>query len=159
MEPFTATIYFVLGGIAAAVIILWPIIVDIIQQRIIPYVRRIMGNSVAEVLASFVCFLDRTITFVRRQAKKLLKYFQGVILKMDTTYIKLDENNMSATTQAYVNNSGKVSKLTIEEEIAYEDVPADIREKMISLNFKKTTSNDLEIINKRAEDLIMEMEY
>ena len=79
--------------------------------------------QIGDHVAKFFSVLDNVMCLTRRQFRKLWDFFKLVVLKSETTYEKIDSNTMSAKTETFVNNSGKVSKIIIEEEIPYEEVP------------------------------------
>lgn len=138
--------YAILIGLGALVYF-WNYIVDFFQRVIIPWFRGIFGDIAANILASFVSFCDRFISWTRKQIKHIWKWFQVRVLGMKTDYVKVSSTQVEGTTTTYVSaEDGKIIKSVKTEQLDWEDVPANIREHYILNNSNSFAVDDKNVL-------------
>lgn len=148
----------ILAGLGA-LLYFWNYIVDFFQKQIIPLFRNIFGNTVANILASFVSFCDKFVSWTRKQIKHLWKWFQQKILGMKTDYKKISATQVQGTTTTYtLQEDGKVIESVKTEILEWEDVPSKIREKYITENLNSFAVDDKNVIEEKYKDQIKKNE-
>src|SRR5271165_5359968 len=95
IEPISIGII-ILGG--ALFVVLWPQIVHLFSTTIIPWVREVISDGVADSLATIICFADNRMVGTRSQIKSAYKTFKKTLLGCKSTYEKMDANAVTRKT-------------------------------------------------------------
>lgn len=136
----------VIAATLGVAIALWPWIVHLLSQHVIPFARRVLGESVGNQLTEFVGWIDDRMCLARQQIVAGWRAFQQNIQGLDTTYAKTSPSSVRATTTLDVG----VEK-SFEEEVAWEDLPRDVRRKLSAS--QPANVNIREAVAKRAREL------
>jgi hypothetical protein len=130
MEP--VTIFWILVTVGA-LIAFWPHIVDWLSNIFIPFLRKVLGNRVADRVADLVVFLDKGICSTRELLKAGWKSFKQNVLGMRSTYEKIDAQTAKATHETYVRTEdNRIMKSTTVEDVPWAEIPPDIRQQMVA---------------------------
>lgn len=117
-------------GVVAAGLTLasWAYIVHLFQVFLIPFIRKSLGSTVADGLALFLAKMDDVATMSQRAFKSAWRIFKTRVLRWNTTFEKVSASHVKVKSEAYVHTEdGKVMRSISEEEVAWEDVPDDVR--------------------------------
>lgn len=120
-------VYFTLG-VAGAFLIgyIWDHICYFFQKKVIPYVRRILGNTVADVLANIVMFANQTFTMPRRAIRASWDWFRHNVLKVTTTYDRKDDYVVVTDTIVQRCGDSQIKKIELQEQVHWLDLPTDV---------------------------------
>lgn len=153
---FTFSILAALG--AAVVLFFWTYIADFFQKQVIPLFRKVLGDTVANILAAFVSFCDKIASWTRQQIKQAWKWFQQRILGMKTHYDK-DLSQVKRNTITYsLNNEGKIIETVKTEILDWVEVPQKIRDKYIMENSVAFDVDDKSVIEGKFIDQVKKKE-
>lgn len=132
MDPVTIAILVkILGGAAGAAIvatIYWPEIIHYLTTCVVPWVRQKLSNDVAALLAELFDWLDGKVVTVRRGVKHLWAAFTKNVLGSKKEFTKVSATAVRGKTTTIIQDqSGKFQQQIVEEEIAWENLPPEIR--------------------------------
>jgi hypothetical protein len=104
-------------------------------------------------MAYLVCWLDKQITPAAAMLRKGFALFQERILRMKRTYTKTSATTARSSTETiYKTDDGRFIRRTEEEEVAYEDLPAEIRGEMVRQNASAGTLDVRAAVIEKAEE-------
>ncbi len=151
-------VWIVIGLLAAGtLVLLWNRIVQFLQSTLLPLVRRLLGDTVADFAVNIVSFLDKRVCPAREVLLSAWKTFKYHVLAIRTVYKKRDAHTASATTEAFVRTAeGKVVKQTKEEVVAWHDLPDDIRQQMMAKATTTATVDDMDVVEGRLRERMQE---
>jgi hypothetical protein len=130
-----------------AILAIWPYFVDLCSRTIIPFIRRKVGSSVSEPMASLLTWVDRPACAGRSVVMKGWRTLSGQITRLKTTYQKKSPTTMLESTESELSDpiSGKRFISTVDYEIPWEEVPTRIRDQM---NIEGTVKAELDVKDK-----------
>lgn len=132
---------------------LWPYIRNYIAERLIPWVRGKFNDEIANNIAVLIDFIDKIVTVARRNLKAGFEFFKTRILRMQSKYTKTSPTTAIKETETYLHTSdGKILKRTETEEVAWEDLPSEIRSEMIRMAAKEGTIDEKAAILTKAKE-------
>lgn len=135
----------ILGGLC------WPYIREMFVEHIIPFVKVQIGDVVGERIADLICWIDTPASIVRGKLKGVYRMFQQRVLGINTTYTKLAANKLNAKTETYlIDRNGHPVKQIIETEVAWDDLPPQIRQQMIERGAKTAELDVKDLVEHRA---------
>jgi hypothetical protein len=146
-------------------IVIWPYIADLFARVVIPFIRKTLGNTIAEPVATLLTWVDRPASVARAKVMSGWRFFRANVLGIKTTYRKTSATTALEKTETWLlhpSKPGLVNHQAEEREIAYEDLPQEIRNQM---NRQNITSGVLDIkavfekqVQEQAqkEDLVLE---
>jgi hypothetical protein len=127
----------VLGGlIGVAAILLWPYVVSVFADNIIPFFRSKLGGKfgvvVADALASLLGWLDGKVTLARRAVAAIWRMFKQKILGMKATYRKVTNETATVETEAALapDAKGTRKQRVKEREVPLSDLPDEVRKQL-----------------------------
>lgn len=147
------------AGVLAAGLTLasWAFIVHLFQTFLIPFIRRSLGDWVADGLAMFLSRMDDVATLSQRAFKQAWQAFKTKVLRWNTTFEKVSSSHVKVKSEAYVHSDdGKVKRSIVEEEVAWEDVPDDIRRTMMTNNQRQVGADSKQATCKVVDEVARE---
>lgn len=159
----TTTLTTLLVGAAlvtAIALYFWPQIAWFFRKHLIPWFRKTLGNSVADLVAQLFSYVDDAMCWGRQKIKAAWNWLVGTILKEDTTYEEKNSSTYTATTETYVKeeNSDNVKVVTHTRTVPYQELPIDVRHEMNRRNLQKFKVDDREILANKLRDAAKEKE-
>lgn len=140
-------------AIGAAISFFWPDIVDFFTKMVIPYVRKHLGDEVAELLSTFIVFLDDIMSATKRMVLRGWEVFKERILKVIATFHKINSETAERKTESYIRMGMKsVVKQTVVEEIPWHELPSEVRKTMIKNNCDVAELDEGALIEKRFKE-------
>ncbi|MDR0609091.1 MAG: hypothetical protein LBG58_03190 [Planctomycetaceae bacterium] len=116
------------------------------------------GEKIAEEFGKFLDWLNRKIVSIGATViKKMVKMFKSFVLGMKATYEKKSTNTVECTREIYTDIGNNQVEKTIETTIIpWDDVPKEIRNKMIEQQVSQSILDEkqfvLDLTKKRAEE-------
>lgn len=126
----------ILGGIAAvviaAIIKLWPQILDWAQKTAVPFLAKI-HPKLGELATETLVMANKVVGAARRTLKQAWQKLRNVLLSVVEEFIKVDSSTFRRITTAYAaaEDSTQVNRRIEEEELSYDDLPQEIQEELI----------------------------
>lgn len=114
-------------GIVGAYLIgyIWDHICYFFQTKAIPYVRRVLGNAVADLLANIIMFANNAFTMPRRAIRATWNWFRYNVLKVYTTYDRQGEY-VVVTDTIIQRNGEQLQKIESREKVHWLDLPTNV---------------------------------
>lgn len=144
------------GAVLAAAIagFFWPQIAWLFRKKLIPWIRKTIGDSVANLIVDIFNYIDNAMCWGRQKIKAAWNWLFKTILKGETTYKEKDSSTYSAETKTYLQdeNSNNVKVVTQTRTLSYDELPDDVRHEMNRRNLQKFTVNDREIIADKVKE-------
>lgn len=106
-----------------------------------------------EMVRDFILMLDKPMTAIRRAVKEGWKHFKEKVLHCQTTYTKVTSSTATKTTEAIVSSNGQYKKITTEETVAWEDLPASVRHEQIKTGERTSRVDDREVIGQKVAEV------
>ena len=146
MEPITLVILAGLAIAAASAVVLWGEIVGWAHDALFPWVQTNIPSALPWLKKAFVV-LDKAVVAVRVAAKAAWEKVKEFLLKQALKVFRKDGEWYRTIENWLINeNSEKVTKVTTEEEVAWDELPDDVREALM----RKRKGYDLDV--KAAKD-------
>ncbi|MCS6798512.1 MAG: hypothetical protein NZ898_08275 [Myxococcota bacterium] len=126
---------FVLVGLAAtaAVTMFWHEVREWAQTALADFIGRWLGSDAREAFLEVLCAVDRFVTNVRRAVLQWAERLRALLLKATVAIERVTSNRYVKRLVAYVREGlealapTKVKKVTVTEDVAWEDLPDEIR--------------------------------
>ncbi len=148
MEPITIAVLAVAGALFVA---FWAHIQLAFQDHVIPFVREILGDSVAQGLVWIISKLDNAVTNVSKEIKRVWKAFRKHVLKSEELYERQGPNDTQRVRTTYVQGSdGKVMRRTETETLDWDEVPQAVRNSMVQNNTRAGRIDITEAVERQA---------
>ena len=130
MDPLTIALMIALSSMA--IVVMWPHILHYLTTVFLPFVKANFSDATFRHLTELFVFLDGKFCPARELLLRGWKLFNYHVLGIKTTYEKTGASTARATTETLVRTEdSRVVKQTSVEEVAWNDIPADIRAQMI----------------------------
>lgn len=134
-------------------VLCWPYIREMFVEHIIPFVKVQLGETVGERVADLICWIDSPASVLRGKLKGAYRLFQQRVLGINTTYTKVASNRLNAKTETYlIDRNGRPVKQVIEKEVAWEDLPPQIRQQMIERGTKTAEMDVKDIVEHQVRE-------
>jgi len=136
-------------------IVIWPYIVDLFARVVIPFIRKTLGDTIAEPVATLLTWVDRPASVARAKVTTGWRFFRATVLGIKTTYRKTSATTALEKTETWLlhpSKPGIVNHHAEEREIAYEDLPQEIRDKMNRQGITGGELNLKEVVEKRVQE-------
>jgi hypothetical protein len=126
----TIVIVVIVGGIFG--LCAWPYFADLCARTVIPFIRRKLGDAMAEPLATLLTLVDRPACICRKTMMSGWRFLTGRVNRLTSRYTRKSPTIYYERTTSHVVNpdSGKTMVHEVEYEIPWEDVPQQIRDEM-----------------------------
>lgn len=148
----------VIIGSLITVTLAWPYIRDFFAKTIIPLLRHKLSPGVADVVAKVIVWIDTPVSMVRAKVKELYRAFKQRVLGLTSTLEQTSSRAGRITTESFVNEDGKLIKISGVEEISLDDPrAAAFRKKMIQHNVTSATEDLLGTIDNAAVEATKQM--
>lgn len=141
-------------AVLVAVTVFWPWIRDFITENVIPWLREVTGSKeLVDMINDCLDWLDGKISITRKYVRKCWRAFEENVLAIKAEYTKTTATSGNRVEEVLIRTGdGTVVKKTIEEEIAWEDLPEEIRSQMLRENKKTASLNVKETILAKAKE-------
>lgn len=146
---------FVLATVAL-ILYFWTKIVEFFSCTVIPWIRKNMGDTVADIIAEVIIFIDKGVVAVKKTAESVLSKFKEYwkklhkyILKKVREYIVNDNGTYTLKETVYIpceNDSKSAKVITQQSEVEWEHLPSEIRYERIQKNAQKMKLDDKKIM-------------
>jgi hypothetical protein len=129
----------------------WPYIADAFAQTVIPFVRRHLGDPVANLLVTLITWIDRPMGFLHNTVQEAWRFFKQKVIRIKRIFVKTSPTEVKEKTEVWVSN-GKPFQQVLERELQWHEVPQEIRDEMIR-NGLDTAEIDMK---KSVEGMVVE---
>jgi hypothetical protein len=131
--PDPITIAIIIAAVLAGTVVLWHHIVNVFASYIIPFLRRHIGDTVADGVASMVAWVDRKVVLARNAVATLWRVFKERILGIKAVYRKTSATKASVETISTIRTGQREVKRerVTEEEVPLDELPDEVREQII----------------------------
>jgi hypothetical protein len=157
MEPITFTLTWIFGGLILSVVAgaaVWPYITDIFARKIIPFVRRKLGDYLADLLSSMIVWIDEPMAYLREKLVAAWRFFKQSVIKIVRKFRKKSATKVLETTEVWLRSQrpGAGIPMCEERELDWAELPPEIRAEMIRRGSETATID----IGKTVEDRVEE---
>jgi hypothetical protein len=137
---------------------MWEEIVDYFSRYLIPKIREYFGDTVGDIVAEVITFIDKGVCTAKRIISKLWKQFKAIVLSVKTYFEKIGSNEVKIKKESYINKQdGKAYKVISEEVVEWKDLPDEIRAEMLKHNTNIAMTDDMEILEHKFQERAKEM--
>lgn len=146
-----------ISAIALAVLT-WNYIRSLFARTLIPAIRRVMGDSLADCIGTLFSLVDEPLTKTRRVARQLLATFQQQVLGIKTNFYWRDAATIEARTTSHLRkvDTGEILEQTTVTKLSPEDLPRDIRDALVR---HRTADMDVrDVVRQRVERDVLQLD-
>ncbi len=132
-DPITIALVIAAAGVLFGSLLLWHHIVDFFAAHVIPSLRRSVGDTVADTVATVIAWLDGKAVLTRKAVISAWRVFKERVLGIKASYIKTSPTTATVETVSTLRTGPQgATKLTVKEEsVSLDDLPDEIREQLI----------------------------
>lgn len=131
-EPITLLIIAKLLGLTALFIWSWAYIRDFFSTVLIPFLRTRVSSTLATGLEILITWIDQGVAPIRSEARKTLESLQQVVRAIISKYTRVNATTVKSETEAIIDmGGGKFIKQIVEQELSIDDLPAEVRAKIL----------------------------
>ncbi|MDR2441379.1 MAG: hypothetical protein LBE12_18615 [Planctomycetaceae bacterium] len=136
----------------------WKLLLVFLAGQFCFWIAKYYGEKIAGEFGKFLDWLNRKILSISTAViKKTVKMFKSFVLEMKATYEKKSTDTVECTRETYMNiGNDKVQKTIETTIIPWEDVPKEIRNKMVKQQTTQSVMDEkqfvLDFTKKRAEE-------
>ena len=132
--------------VAGVALFFWQSILSFFVNTFIPWLVKTIGPVAADVFKKIVTFVKGAVKWTRLQIRKAWAWLRARVLSIKTVYkFPGPKKCVRETTSYIVSEEGNILENVTTEELAWEDIPADVRKALM-----KITEDEI-AINARAE--------
>jgi hypothetical protein len=134
VDPVTVWIFIGAVLVPLVVTVMWPYITELFSRVIIPTIRKILGDQVADAVAAIVSWVDNPVSVGRGALLDAWRRFKSRVLGIKTTW-KVERDTAVETTEKYLlhENGREVEVMTSTRRVPRENLPSEIRARMMRM--------------------------
>lgn len=117
----------------ALAVMAWNYVRSTFARLIIPCIRRLLGDSIADSIGMIFSWIDEPVTKTRRVARQLFATFKRQVLGMHTNFYWRDAATIEARTTSHLckAETGEIFEQITVTTISPEDLPREIRDALV----------------------------
>ena len=125
----------------------WSQIANFFSTKIIPWFRKVFGDTTANILGKIISFCDKAVVWTRNQVKHAWQWFKTRVLGIKTKYTRKSSTKVEGKTTTYVlEENGKVIETIKTTEMDWYDVPQRFRDQFIEQNSNMVAVDDKSVV-------------
>ena len=139
-----------------AAIALWNKIMQWAENRLFPWIKKYLSPKIEELTKEAFVILDKVAVSVRNVVKKSWQILRKFLLEATVKFEKKQNNKWikkwTSKIIKFLDHKKPVVKVVeVEEEIDYDELPPDVRERLIRF---EQSSYELDVVNLRDQEIM-----
>ncbi|MFB7943907.1 hypothetical protein ACFC6L_03210 [Kitasatospora phosalacinea] len=145
------------AGLGALALYFWPSLMGWAREHLLPWVERVVPNLANDVRVAFQN-LDRVAVDVRRTVRSAWHRLRRVLLSEVADFVQLVDDSWAVRITSYLRNAENaakpVTKIVSEQPIGYDDLPDEIRVKVLTGGLRKASLDIVELRDRLLEETL-----
>ncbi|MBP3557779.1 MAG: hypothetical protein J6K20_08780 [Thermoguttaceae bacterium] len=110
---------------------LWRQIVYFCQTKLIPWVKKILGQTAGDVLANIVHYIDNGVVFSAQAVRAARVWLRAKLAKLTTSYVKVGPSTVERSCETILRNDDGSGQCLVEtRKLDWCELPPEIRAKI-----------------------------
>ncbi|MFE1318040.1 hypothetical protein [Kitasatospora phosalacinea] len=143
------------AGFAALALYFWPSLMGWAREHLLPWVERVVPTLANDVRVAFQN-LDRVAVDVRRTVRSAWHRLRRVLLSEVAEFVQLIDGGWAVQITSYLRNledaAKPVVKMTSYQEIGYDELPDEVRARVLTGGVQKVNLDIVELRDQLLEE-------
>ena len=140
--------------VVLASVLLWSYLRELFASSIIPCLRRVLGDTLADAVADVFVWLDGGVTRTRATVSRVLESFRTKVRGIKSTFTWTSPGEVTAKSSICLQkDSGKGRTMaTSVRRIAFNDLPPEIKRAMVTRGIRQVEMDAKKAFEARVEE-------